>query len=78
MQAMKSIVIPYKGIQKDTKLLADSLEIHDLALCQIPHLFSLQTCLLQLLIFSKLDSYFLNLRNFSLWMECKAAEPFSF
>jgi len=46
MQAMKSIVTPYKGIQKDNKLLADRLEIQYLALSQIPHLFSLQTCLL--------------------------------
>lgn len=41
MEAVKSIVTPYKGIQKDTKLLADRLEIHDLALSQIPHLLSL-------------------------------------
>lgn len=46
MQAKKSIVTPHKGIQKDTKPLADRLEIHHLALSQIPHLFSLQTCLL--------------------------------
>lgn len=35
MEAVNSIVT-YKGIQKDTKLLADRLEIHDLALSQIP------------------------------------------
>lgn len=46
MQATKSIVTLYKGIQKDTKLLADRLEIHDLALSQNPYLFSLQICLL--------------------------------
>lgn len=77
MQAVKPIVTPYKGIQKDTKLLADRLEIHDLALSQIPHLFSLQTCLLQSLISSMLDRDFFNTKNSSLCMEHKATELFS-
>lgn len=78
MKAMKSTVITYKDIQKDNKLLADRLEIHYLALCQIPHLFSLQICLLQLLVSFMLDSDFFNLKNSSLWMEYEAAEVISF
>jgi len=78
MQATKSIVITYKDIQKDTKLLADRLEIHYLALCQIPHLFSLQICLLQFLVSFLLGSDFFNLKNSSSWMEYEAAEVISF
>lgn len=77
MQAVKSIVIPYKGIQKDTKLLADRPEIHDLALSQIPHIFSLHTCLLQLLISFMLDRDFFNIKNSPLCMGHKATEFFS-